>query len=103
MVEELQLDNLKRGDIPLWEKCNAKKDQEAKEPLDPVRVKAVIGYTVTNPKADPVRVKTSLSTMLSRELGPAQVLQEVSPDKNQVCLPGQCSTLESAPEERASC
>ncbi|KAL3198327.1 hypothetical protein MRX96_014445 [Rhipicephalus microplus] len=71
------------GESLFGKKCNAKKDQEAKEPLDPVRVKAVIGYTVTNLKADPVRVKTSLSTMLSRELGPAQV-QEVSPDKNQV-------------------
>ncbi|XP_037521393.1 uncharacterized protein LOC119398634 [Rhipicephalus sanguineus] len=96
MVEEAQVENLKRscpgnpgklargllrivfsakemkGKSLFGRKCNAKKEQEAKEGLDPVRVKAVIGYTVSSLNADPVRVKTSLSTMLAREVAPKQ-------------------------------
>ncbi|KAL1475503.1 hypothetical protein MTO96_037244 [Rhipicephalus appendiculatus] len=68
-----------KGKSLFGKKCNAKKEQEAKEGLDPVRVKAVIGYTVTHMKADPVRVKTSLSTMLSRELRPRR--EEPGPDE----------------------
>ncbi|KAH7943913.1 hypothetical protein HPB52_013015 [Rhipicephalus sanguineus] len=61
-----------KGKSLFGRKCNAKKEQEAKEGLDPVRVKAVIGYTVSSLNADPVRVKTSLSTMLAREVAPKQ-------------------------------
>ncbi|KAH7955465.1 hypothetical protein HPB52_000915 [Rhipicephalus sanguineus] len=61
-----------KGKSLFGRKCNAKKEQEAKEGLDPVRVKAVIGYTVASLNADPVTVKTSLSAMLAREVAPTQ-------------------------------
>ncbi|KAH6932460.1 hypothetical protein HPB50_006061 [Hyalomma asiaticum] len=57
-----------KGKSLFGKRCNAKKDAQVREGLDPVRVNAVLGYTVTELQADPVSAKTSLSTMLSREV-----------------------------------
>lgn len=57
-----------RGKSMLGKQCNAKKDATRKQALDPIRLQAVIGYTVKLYKVDPGRVRNSISSMLSREI-----------------------------------
>ncbi|KAH6919466.1 hypothetical protein HPB50_029546 [Hyalomma asiaticum] len=47
---------------------NRHKDDPPKEGLDPVRLDAVIGYTCSNYPTTAVQLKSSLSSMLSREI-----------------------------------
>lgn len=57
-----------RGRSMLGKPCNVKKDGTRKEALDPTRLQAVISYTVNLYKADPGRVRNSISSMLAREI-----------------------------------
>ncbi|XP_077552638.1 uncharacterized protein LOC144167142 [Haemaphysalis longicornis] len=56
------------GRSMLGKPCNVKKNCTHKEALDPTRLQAVISYTVNLYKADPRRVRNSISSMLAREI-----------------------------------
>ncbi|XP_077551321.1 uncharacterized protein LOC144165035 [Haemaphysalis longicornis] len=57
-----------RGSSMLGKPCNVKKHGTRKEALDPTRLQAVISCTVNLYKADPGRVRNSISSMLAREI-----------------------------------
>ncbi|KAH7933733.1 hypothetical protein HPB49_016383 [Dermacentor silvarum] len=57
-----------RGKSLFGRKSNAHPSAPQREALDPAKVNAIIGFTVAEYQADPMRLKSSLSSLLSREL-----------------------------------
>ncbi|XP_077495504.1 uncharacterized protein LOC144106531 [Amblyomma americanum] len=57
-----------RGKSLFGRKSNSHPDASLREALDPVRVNAIIGFTIREFKADPIRLKSSLSSLLSQEI-----------------------------------
>ncbi|XP_070393869.1 uncharacterized protein [Dermacentor albipictus] len=57
-----------RGKSLFGRRSNAHPCAPQRECLDPVKVNAIIGFTVAEFQADPMRLKSSLSSLLSREV-----------------------------------
>ncbi|KAH7985040.1 hypothetical protein HPB49_026632 [Dermacentor silvarum] len=57
-----------RGKSLFGRRSNAHPSAPQREALDPAKVIAIIGFTVAEYQADPMRLKSSLSSLLSREL-----------------------------------